>query len=67
MIVKLTTSQIETIKSMSNYWIEVSQRDNQDQIYDIAHNELSQSLLRTVKAIDVLLIVGEYVKNYKPE
>lgn len=66
MIIKLTKSQVETLKSMAVYWDEVSKRDNKKQAYNIAHDEFSQ-LLSVLSAIDLLLIVGEYAKNYKPE
>lgn len=65
MIVKLTKSQTETLKSMDQYWQEISKREP-NQAHRIAHDELSQ-LLSVIKSIDILLIVGEYANNYKAE
>ena len=61
MKVKLTSEEIDGLKSMNMYWEEISKRDNNA---IIAYQEISQ-LQTVLRPIDILLICGDYAKNYK--
>jgi hypothetical protein len=59
---KLTRDEVQSVRSMNDYWEEVSKRDFQDHV--IYLSEL-RSLTQFIGAKNILLIVGEYAKNYK--
>jgi hypothetical protein len=63
MKVELTQEQVRTLKSMNNYWEEISQRPDEK---PVSFEEFNQ-LVSVLDIRQVLLIVGEYAKNYKDD
>jgi hypothetical protein len=63
MKVELTPEQVRTLKSMNNYWEEISQRPDEK---PVSFEEFNQ-LVSVLDIMQVLLIVGEYANNYKDD
>jgi hypothetical protein len=61
MKVKLTLNQIQVLKSMNNYWEEISKRPDGAAIV----MEEIRNLNSAISFMDILLIVGDYAKSYK--
>lgn len=58
--VELTEEQQQALTSMNQYWEEISKRDNPA---PMAASEIRQ-LIAVFDPIKILLIVGDYAKNY---
>jgi hypothetical protein len=60
MTVVLSEEQISTLRSMNNYWEEISKRDN---VHTLSMSEML-NLMEQIPAIHILLIAGDYAKKY---
>jgi hypothetical protein len=54
----LSKEEIQTLKSMSLYWNEVSQREN---AHDILHQEFMR-VYKMIGSVRLLLILNDYLK-----
>jgi hypothetical protein len=57
----LSRDEIQTLKGMSLYWQEVSQRENAD---EILHQEFMQ-VYKKIGSVRLLLILNDYLKEIK--
>jgi hypothetical protein len=63
MKIKLTEKQVQALKNMNNYWEEISKRDG----YGALVSQEFQQLFSAIDGMKILLIVGDYAKNYKEQ
>jgi len=58
----LNETEVETLKGMAIYWLEVSQRDNQVERDELMSGELRQ-VIHLLGAEKVLFLIAEHVKS----
>lgn len=63
--VKLNAEQVHVLRGMNKYWEEISTRDEPRRT-ECAINEMDQ-MCSVLSRNDILLIVGDYAKNYPDE
>lgn len=62
----LNDEQINAIKGMSEYWEEISKRDNPNVVESIANSELG-SVMEMTRPVQILKIISDHANNIFPK